>query len=937
MNVMDNYALNHLQLSTSTVRRNLDDFIRINHVICTDTNIINIFTGKKYFIPVSKHEDLYKILNECYKSNLTTCYAMIQKHSGSGLFFRCDIENKMEIEEHLVQTIIYEIIMTLSEYIDFPKEGLISYVTVTPKYINVTVPKISVCAKVKYAIITDIIESKILETYEGITMNKLSYDMPVPFFGSTQSLSQNFDLFNIYSVKSSPIRSSKTKNLNQLNLMLIPQSDKFMKNSNNVCKDLALAVGTKMQYKEGIERKLHMLPSSEDRLGFNFNIPKCAGTDNRDSLILLEMELISFFFGEEIKIFGTTDIEIKKILLISAAVMSGPVYIKLIRSINLFNELKKNESKFDDVIAAINVLKILNTSGYPTEDVVPPILIDANKIIPLIGVNFSTIKWELRKEYPNAINSIYKKYSLEHLSKCIYDMKAIGALEHFDIAELLYLNMNDLYKIDVESGKKNYVWFEFITDESIEGEIYKWKEINRNNSLSKYMSKNLYNLFDDVVKKISHNSQKSTDDKLMEKYFKELHKNVKLSSRKLKNYSFKNQTLKECTTLFEVRGFTESLNNDPNTLGVGNGVLYLSGTPVLMQTLHNFNISKYTKTNYIRYSPTNNYIIRVEKIIADMFPKTEYDAMHWILFYMSTSLDAHVKDSLFTILHGAGSNGKSIIMELLIKALSNNYMKKMPIQMLCEGRSKAENASPVLMQLKGTRMAYYSESEKKAKLNIAKLKEITGQETLTGRKLNCDQEQFKPTCNHISLSNYLYIIQSTLHALWRRIKFYTMKIKFTDNPDEKNPFEKKVDRNIGKYLVNDPRYGEAFLSILTKYHSELITKYDGKLSNIISATIEKETLGYRNSQDMLNKFISERIVKTNEEIVTALEDVATAYITWYQRFVSDDQKFSIGEVMEQFKNSRIKGLITNRNNAFVMIGIRTVLSQQDIREDESTI
>ena len=927
INSLDNYALDHLQLSTSVVRRNLDDFIQTNHVIGTENNIVNLFTGKKYSIPITQHNELYKILNECYKANLTTCYAMIQKHSGSGLFFRCNIESKTEIEEHIVQTIINEIVINLSEYVNFPKNGLISYVTVTPTYINITIPTISVCAKVKYAIITDIIESKILESYDGIIMDRLSYNRPVPFFGSTKSPSQNFDLFNIYYIIPSPPRIGNKINSVQLNPMIVPNTDKFLKKSSNICKDLALTVDKKVEYKEGVEDKLPMLPLNEDKPGFNFNL-----SINDNDLDSLEMELILFLFRNEIEIFGTNDTEVKKILLIAAATMSGPKHVKMVKNINLFND--QDGSKFDDVIAAMKLLKILNNAGYPTPDKIPKILVDANKFVPLVGINFSTIKWELQKGHPDMFNAIHKKYSLKHLHKCIYDIKSLGVLEHFDISELLYLNMQDLYRVDVESGRKNNIWYEFMTDEQIEGEIYKWKETNKNNSLSKYMSTKLYDLFDDIIKAINRNSQKSGDDKKMEKYFKDLHRNVMLSSRKLKNHTFKNQTLKECMALFETRGFTGSLNQDPNILGVGNGVLYLSGKPILMQTLHNFHVSKYTKTNYIPYSPTNNYIVRVEKIIADMFPKNEYDAMHWILFYMSTSLDAHVKDSLFSILHGAGSNGKSIIMELLIKALSDKYMKKMPIQMLCEGRSKAENASPVLMQLKGTRMAYYSESEKKAKLNVAKLKEITGQETLTGRKLNCDQEQFKPTCNHISLSNYRYIIQSTLHALWRRIKFYTMKIKFDDNPDEKNPFEKKVDRNIGKYLVNDPRYGEAFLSILTKYHSELITKYDGKLSNVSSPTIERETRAYRNSQDMLNKYISERMVKTSEEIVTALEDVATAYICWYQRFVSDDQKFSIGEVMEQFKNSRIKGLITNRNNAFVMVGIRTVLSPQDIREDE---
>jgi putative DNA primase/helicase len=101
------------------------------------------------------------------------------------------------------------------------------------------------------------------------------------------------------------------------------------------------------------------------------------------------------------------------------------------------------------------------------------------------------------------------------------------------------------------------------------------------------------------------------------------------------------------------------------------------------------------------------------------------------------------------------------------------------------------------MQLKNSRYVYYSESSQCEILHAAKVKEITGNETLTGRHLHSHQESFKPVAVHIVTSNYDFEIHATDHGTWRRIKRVPMKIKFckenVDEFDSKNPHERIAD------------------------------------------------------------------------------------------------------------------------------------------------
>jgi hypothetical protein len=115
-------------------------------------------------------------------------------------------------------------------------------------------------------------------------------------------------------------------------------------------------------------------------------------------------------------------------------------------------------------------------------------------------------------------------------------------------------------------------------------------------------------------------------------------------------------------------------------------------------------------------------------------------------------------------------------------------------------------------------------------------------------------------CNFVSASQYDFIVDTTDHGTWRRLRHYTAKAKFVKNPEPSNPFEKKEDpRFVTEYLDN-PEFLSGMLSILTHYYERLLNEYGGELKNVRSPTIEAETDIFRISQDSLFRWIDQYIV-----------------------------------------------------------------------------
>lgn len=266
------------------------------------------------------------------------------------------------------------------------------------------------------------------------------------------------------------------------------------------------------------------------------------------------------------------------------------------------------------------------------------------------------------------------------------------------------------------------------------------------------------------------------------------------------------------------------------------------------------------------------------------------------------------------------SNGKSFMAEL-VKSILGNYGKKMPLSFLTDSRSKSASADPSLMELKTARLAYYSESNKHEVLNTAKLKEITSQETLSGRGLYEEQSQFRPVCHHMVTTNYHFAIKTTDHGIWRRVVTYEFKVLFTPNPNPNNKYEKKEDPKFAQEFTYNNEIKKSFLSVLVEYYKDLQKNHGGSLKNIMKPTIDKETAQYRNKEDIINRFIDDVCIYSPGNR-TCLSELVDKYEMWYEFNVDKTGVPIKSEIEKQLENSKLTKYIEKTINNRILKDIR---------------
>jgi putative DNA primase/helicase len=135
--------------------------------------------------------------------------------------------------------------------------------------------------------------------------------------------------------------------------------------------------------------------------------------------------------------------------------------------------------------------------------------------------------------------------------------------------------------------------------------------------------------------------------------------------------------------------------------------------------------------------------------------------------------------------HGGGANGKSTFQEALSAALGD-YAMRTPTEMLLARR--ADGVPNDVARLKGARFVSASETEEGRRLAESRIKDLTGQDTITARFMKAEWFDFAPTHKLWLSTNHKPEIRGTDAAIWRRIRLvpWTVSIPPADQ-DKKLP------------------------------------------------------------------------------------------------------------------------------------------------------
>ena len=117
--------------------------------------------------------------------------------------------------------------------------------------------------------------------------------------------------------------------------------------------------------------------------------------------------------------------------------------------------------------------------------------------------------------------------------------------------------------------------------------------------------------------------------------------------------------------------------------------------------------------------------------------------------------------------HGTGANGKSTFQEAIAAALGD-YAMRAPTEMLLAKRS--DGVPNDVARLKGARFVSASETEEGRRLAESRIKDLTGQDTITARFMKAEWFDFAPTHKLWLSTNHKPEIRGTDAAIWRRIR-----------------------------------------------------------------------------------------------------------------------------------------------------------------------
>jgi len=203
--------------------------------------------------------------------------------------------------------------------------------------------------------------------------------------------------------------------------------------------------------------------------------------------------------------------------------------------------------------------------------------------------------------------------------------------------------------------------------------------------------------------------------------------------------------------------------------------------------------------------------------------------------------------------YGAGRNGKSTFVDLMVDAL-NDYAVSLSIDSFAgDSRKGGGEATPDLARLPGARLVSASEPEMGTKLKDALIKTLTGGDKISVRRLHQDFFELIPQFKIILQGNHKPIITDDSDGIWRRVMLIFWEIQI---PKE------EVDPELPKKLRREM---DGVFAWMVAGALDYLTMGLRPPEKVLAATEE-----YRQESDPLGAFL-----RGGCEITGSEEDTAT--------------------------------------------------------------
>ena len=259
-----------------------------------------------------------------------------------------------------------------------------------------------------------------------------------------------------------------------------------------------------------------------------------------------------------------------------------------------------------------------------------------------------------------------------------------------------------------------------------------------------------------------------------------------------------------------------------------------------------------------------------DKFLSEIFNGNQ-DLKAYVKRLMGYSITGMTNEDVFPILHGKGGNGKTLFLEIIKSVVGDLSHKTKASTLIDSGRMSASGSADAdLAAFRGRRIVYASETNDGNRLNVGKIKEMTGSDTLNARVPFAKRAiEFKPTHTLFLITNSLPYVSAADYATWRRVALIPFNVSFVDKP--KKVYERKVDNKLMEKLMGElPGVFYWLLEGCLEWQKEGLNPPD---------IVKVATSKYRASNDLVREFFTEHCVIEREGETTAGK-VYQTYRAW---------------------------------------------------------
>lgn len=305
-------------------------------------------------------------------------------------------------------------------------------------------------------------------------------------------------------------------------------------------------------------------------------------------------------------------------------------------------------------------------------------------------------------------------------------------------------------------------------------------------------------------------------------------------------------------------GMTVSIgefDNDPMQLGVVNGVLDLRHGR-LLPVSPGLLISKRCAVEFDASAGCPGFMSFLEQVQPDK------DMREFMQRWAGYCLTGSVQEQKFSFLYGGGANGKSVFVEL-IAWLLGDYSRKIATEMLMHHQRSPQGPSPDIVALKGRRFVYANETEEGRRLAEARIKDMTGGDTMTGRVPYGKADiTFTPTHKLVIVGNHRPEITDNSFGMWRRVALVPFDVTIPEDERDARLLDKLKAEGAG--ILNWALEG---LRVWRRTGLRIPKK------------IEAATAAYRDEQDVIGEWISDHC-DTGAGLIERKPELYRAYRAW---------------------------------------------------------